>query len=78
MVQTSTRASARYNMKLFSTFMNVMNKIIVNKRTKSNVYELVLTLDIPDSHSHSPPFILEVAKCLRVETFIRKYIRFIK
>lgn len=64
-------------MKLFSTFMNVMNKIIVNKRTKSNVYELVLTLDIPDSHSHSP-FILEAAKCLRVETFTRKHIHFIK
>lgn len=61
----------------FSTFTNVINSITINKGTKINIYLLVLTLGIPDCHSHCPPFILEVVKCLPIET-LKQYIHFIK
>lgn len=42
------------NIKLFSTFANVINNVMINKRTESNIYQLVLALGIPDSFSHFP------------------------
>lgn len=61
----------------FSAFTNVINNIIINKGAKTNIYLPVLTLGIPDCHSHCPPLILEVVKCLPMET-LKQYIHFIK
>lgn len=62
-----------HNIKLFSTFANVINNVMINKITESNIYQLVLALGIPDSFSTY----LAVAKFLPVENF-RKHVHFIK